>query len=73
MAISTIVQRTAVDAITSVVITAVVQDPISHLYLREIRVFGQPDVNGDPVLQFTLSLSGATQAQVELTAPAAQF
>lgn len=71
MAVTTIVQQTVVDTVGSVVLSAITQDPNSFQYLRTIQVYSPPDSNNNVVLQFTLLLSGATQANVELIAPSA--
>jgi hypothetical protein len=69
MSVSTIVQQTVVDAVGSVVLSSIIQDPDTFLYLRTIQVYSPADVNGNIALQFTLKVSGATQANVELMAP----
>lgn len=71
MAVTTIVQQTEVDTVGSVVLSAIVQDPDTFLYLRTIQVYTPPDGNNNISLQFTLVLSGATLASVELTSPSA--
>jgi hypothetical protein len=71
MSVTTVVQQTLVDSVGSVVLSPITQDPISNLFLRSISVYAPPDSNGNVALQFTLTVSGATQAYVELTAPAA--
>ena len=71
MSVSTIVQETLVDTVGSMVLSAITQDPITNLYIRTIQVYSPPDINGNIALQFTLQVSGATQANVELMAPAA--
>lgn len=70
MTVSTVVQQTIVDVVGSVVLSSITQDPVTNLYLRSIQVFSPPDINGNLKLQFTLTVSGATQANVELMAPA---
>lgn len=71
MSIQTILQTTNVDTVGQVVITDIVgPDPITSLYTRQIRVY---DNSTPAVLQFTLQLTGATKASIELTAPAALF
>jgi hypothetical protein len=69
MSVSTVVQQTLVDVVGSVVLSEITQDPVSNLYLRSIQVYSPPDSNGNVSLQFTLTVSGATQANVELMAP----
>lgn len=69
MSVSTIVQETIVDAVGSVVLSTITQDPDTNLYLRTIQIYSPPDTNGNLALQFTLKVSGATQANVELMAP----
>jgi hypothetical protein len=71
MTVTTIVQQTSVTLVGSVVLSAITQDPTSYLYLRTISVYSPPDTSGNVVLQFSLTVSGATQASVELTAPSA--
>ena len=71
MSVSTIVQQTLVDAVGSVVLSAITQDPNSFLWLRTIQVYSPPDTNGNIVLQFSLTVSGATQANVEMSSPTA--
>jgi len=73
MTVTTVVQETLVDAVNNVVITPIIQDPVSMLWLRQIQVYSPPDASGNPVLQFTLELSSATEANIELVAPAALF
>jgi hypothetical protein len=71
MTVNTIVQQTIVDVVGSVVLSAITQDPSSFLYIRTIQVYSPPDINGNAALQFTLTVKGATQANVELMAPGA--
>jgi hypothetical protein len=71
MGVTTIVQQTIVDTVGSVVLSAITQDPNTFLWLRTIQVYSPPDTKGNVVLQFSLTVSGATQANVELTAPGA--
>lgn len=71
MTVNTVVQQTSVDLVGSVVISAITQDPNTGLWLRTITVNSPPDTAGNIVVQFTLSLSGATQASVELSLPSA--
>lgn len=72
MSITTIIQKTTVSSITSVVITDIVQDASTGLWTREIRVFA-PDPTDQPVVTFTLRLESQTKLNVELVAPAALF
>jgi hypothetical protein len=69
MTVSTIVQQTIVTAVGSVVLSAITQDPSTFLYLRTIQVYSPADTNGNVALQFTLTVSGVTAANVELMAP----
>lgn len=71
MGVTTIVQQTTVDTVGSVVMSAIVQDPSTYVYQRTIQVYSPPDNNGNITLQFTLTLSGATMASVELSSPSA--
>jgi hypothetical protein len=71
MTVSTIVQQTVVDVVGSVVLSEITQDPVTFLWLRSISVYSPADSNGNISLQFTLTVSGATQANVELMAPGA--
>lgn len=73
MTISTILQSQLVDGIGSVVITDVVQDPVTSNYVRQIRVYAPADATGNTALVFTLQLSSPVQTGIELTAPAALF
>lgn len=71
MSVTTVLQATSVDNVGSVVLSSITQDPVSYLWIRTVQVYSIPDNNGNRVLQFTLTLSGATQQSVELTAPSA--
>lgn len=71
MSITTIVQQTMVDQVGSITISAITQDPTTSLWLRTITVNSPPDNSGNVGVQFTLNLSGATQASVELSSPSA--
>ena len=73
MTVSTVTQTTLVDGVGSVVITDVVQDPVTMQYVRQIRAYSPSVDTADPVLQFTLQLSAPTAALIELVAPAALF
>jgi hypothetical protein len=69
-AVSTTHQSVAVDQVTGVTVTDVIQ--VSDEYVREIRVFGQPDgAGGVPV--FILRISSSDAALVELTTPTLKF
>lgn len=71
MTVSTIVQETIVDEVGSVVLSPIVQDPDTNLFIRTIQVFSPPDLAGNAAVQFTLRFSGATQANVELSSATA--
>lgn len=71
MTVTTIVQETEVDGVGSVVVSPITQDPTSSLWLRTITVNAPPDTNNNVAVQFTLTLSGATQASVEFSLPSA--
>jgi hypothetical protein len=70
VSISTQIQKTIVDGVTSVVTTEITQDQVTSLYVREIRVM---DNSTPPVVQFTLRCVAATRSALELTAPPQQF
>ena len=69
MAVQTIIQSTLVDTVGSVVLSAITQDPATNLFIRTIQVYALPDINGNVNLQFTLTVSGATQSAVEMSSP----
>lgn len=69
MGVTTIIQSTTVDTVGSVVLSPITQDPTTSVYLRAIQVYSPADTNGNTTLQFTLTVSGATQANVELMSP----
>lgn len=68
MAITTIIQSTEVDGINSLVVSSVVQNTQTNQFERTITCY---DENNN--VMFTLIVTGATQANVELAAPAAEF
>jgi regulator of protease activity HflC (stomatin/prohibitin superfamily) len=70
VSVSTVIQKQIVDQATSVVVTEIVQDPVTNLYVREIRVM---DSSTPPIVQFTLRMVAATRSALELTAPTQQF
>ncbi len=71
MSIDTIIQKTTVDGISSVVVTDITQDPTTNLYVRELRLMDMSQPN--PLLQFTLRLVSTSRAALELTAPSQTF
>lgn len=71
MSVTTVIQQTNVDGVGSVVLSPITQDPDTNLFLRNIAIYSPPDANSNVALQFTLKLSGATQAAVELASPTA--
>lgn len=73
MSVSTLIQKTSVDTVGSVTVSAIVQDPNSGLYIRTITVNSPPDSGGNIATQFTLVLSATTVAAIELTSPANVF
>lgn len=69
-ALATTHQTIAVDQITSIVVTEIVQ--VSDQFVREVRVFGEPDgTAGAPV--FVLRLSADTADKVKLSTPELEF
>jgi hypothetical protein len=71
--ISTIIQQTNLDQVGSVVVTEITQDQTTNEYMRQIRVYAPPDVNGNTALVFTLQVAAVAQSGVELVAPSALF
>lgn len=70
MAITTIVQKTEITDVDTVISTDVVE--ADGIFTREIRVFGPP-ISGAKPLIFTLRLSAPTEAAIKLSAPVQTF
>ena len=63
-------QTIAIDQVVNVAVTDVVQD--GDQFVRELRVFGQPDgLSGAPV--FVLRISSTDATAVELQTPTLKF
>lgn len=73
MTVTTVIQKTQVDGVGSLVITDITQDPTTGNYVRQIQAYAPPDSSGNVALMFTLLVTSPTEAAIELTAPSVQF
>jgi len=72
--ISRLQETVLVTEVTDVVVTPIVQDENSGLYLREIRVFGTPaETDANPPQVFVLRMESADPVQLAITLPVLEY
>lgn len=73
MTVTTIQQVVEVTEVGMLTATDIVEDPDTHLFVREIRAYGEPVGLGTRPLLFTLKLTASSEAFVQLSAPIQTF
>lgn len=75
MALVTQTQTILVDDVTDVVVTPIEQETDGEgLYVREIRIYGTPAVEGQtPPQEFVLRIKAVDRASLNLSVPASEM
>lgn len=74
MTTSTLSVSVDIDGVTSLVISDLVQDLVTGLYVRELRVFGTPAAGSEiKPLVYSLRLNATARESLTVTSPQSTF